>query len=52
MSMTGAVDSADGRTIDVVGKGTSVVSNQGDTEGEGGQTDAVQVEGEGKGKGQ
>jgi hypothetical protein len=49
-STTSAVDSANGRTVDIAGKGIGVASNQGDTEGEGGRTDVAQVEGEGKGE--
>jgi hypothetical protein len=44
------VSSAGGGTIDITGKGTGKASNQGDTEGARGRTDAVQVEGEGESK--
>jgi hypothetical protein len=49
-STTSATGSTSGGTVDVVGERTSVVSDQGNAEGAGGQTDAVQVEGEGQGK--
>jgi hypothetical protein len=42
-SMTGTVDSANGRTVGVAGKGTSTESDQGNTEGGGGWTDMVQA---------
>jgi hypothetical protein len=45
--MTGVVGSADSRTIDVAGAGTSAARDQGDAEGAGGRADLVQVEREG-----
>jgi hypothetical protein len=50
-STTGAAGSTNGRTINVAGTGTGVVSNQGDAEGEGGRADPFKVEGQGKGVG-
>jgi hypothetical protein len=46
-STTGAVGSADSRTVNVAGAGTSTASDQGDAEGAGGRADSVQVEREG-----
>jgi hypothetical protein len=39
-SSTSALDSADGRTVDVVGAGTSAAGNEVDTEGAGGRANA------------
>jgi hypothetical protein len=50
-STTGMVGSADGRTVDVAGKGTGAAGNEGNTEDIGGWTDTVQIEREGEGIG-
>jgi hypothetical protein len=49
--MTSKAEGAGTRAIDVAGKGTIVLDHQSDAKGQGGRTDAVQVEREGDGDG-
>jgi hypothetical protein len=51
-SMTSEAEGTGTRAIDFTGKSPVAPDHQGDTKGQGGQADAVQVKGKGEGEGQ